>query len=144
MIQQLPFPNADASSPVHHLLTNSVYALDVIFPGWVNKIDLSDFSMASTTRCALGQITGNYGEEIGKYRPEIDNDLSDDCFMFWSETDKWREIIKDRRRGVTSTTAPLVADIPTAEARLREAVAHLRESGWDVTVTMTRTQTISI
>jgi hypothetical protein len=38
--------------------------LDEQEPGWLNKIDLTQFDIASTHRCVLGQVYGSFHEGV--------------------------------------------------------------------------------
>ncbi len=121
-------------------VANSMAALDALWPKWVDKIDLDTLSMSDSRRCILGQIAGDYVPAVYMEHDVLDGkSLNDDLFLFWGGTNEWKDAIIERRR-----TAPLAADIPTAEDRLREAVRELRAAGWDVTVTATRQESINV
>lgn len=89
-------------------VANGVTLLDAKRSSWVDEIDLDDLTLASFTRCVLGQLYGTFcdgaqslriTDREGLFGFEVDFSACDGTFgpAYRELETEWRRVIQERR-----------------------------------------------
>jgi hypothetical protein len=96
-------------------ISNGVELLNKINPGWVDKINLEELDMASSSKCIIGQLYGCYCIAMPKIERDHNCDRLDLAFSSYGSnitTKEWKQAILNLRSNNNILQSDILDSIP--------------------------------